>query len=226
MLDEPGRPGGPSIRALDLAFCRNGTKLIDGLCLAVPAGASAVIMGPSGAGKTTLLRLLAGLLQPTAGQVLYAGGVSRPAAAFVFQGSALFDSLTVMENISFPWRRQSPRDQGARAAELLAQVGLGREILRLYPADLSGGMQKRVAIARALAQGPEILFLDEPTAGLDHDSARKICAILRDLRIGRGLTMVVATHSRQCAREVGTAVYRLAGGILVPADLTAAAQEE
>jgi phospholipid/cholesterol/gamma-HCH transport system ATP-binding protein len=217
---------GSAISIIDLSFYRDDTIIIEHLNLRIAAGICSVIMGPSGSGKTTFLKLLAGLLSPTDGKIVFENALKKPTTAFVFQNAALFDSLTILENITFAWRRQKIKDKAYRAAQLLEEVGLTSDILPLYPANLSGGMQKRVAIARALAQEPSILFLDEPTAGLDHENADRICSILQRLKSMQGCTMVVATHSQRFAREVGDFICSLAHGVLQPVDLIGSVMEE
>jgi len=166
-----------------------------------------VIMGESGCGKSTLMRALVGLLPPFAGEVRIAGvslwdlDPDRRAAlqcrlGVAFQSGALWSSLTLAENLALPLRRHTALDAGVIAdlvAYRLALVGLGG-LEESYPHELSGGMRKRAAIARALALDPELLFLDEPTAGLDPLNARHIDELLLELRAGLGTTMVVVTH--------------------------------
>ena len=166
-----------------------------------------VVMGESGCGKSTLMRALVGLLPPAAGRVVIDGlslweiEPERRAAlqrriGIAFQSGALWSSLTLAENLALPLRRHTGLDATAIAdlvAYRLALVGL-EGLEELYPHELSGGMRKRAAIARALALDPGLLFLDEPTAGLDPLNARHIDELLLELRAGLGTTMVVVTH--------------------------------
>jgi phospholipid/cholesterol/gamma-HCH transport system ATP-binding protein len=196
----------------------------DGLDLDVLEGETLAVLGPSGAGKSVLLKLIIGLLRPDGGSVLV-GGVDvaqleeenlrdvRRKVAMLFQGSALFDSMSVGENVAyglyehFRWPAEKVQ---ARVAECLEQVGLaGIEAMR--PADLSGGMKKRVALARALAPGPEIILYDEPTTGLDPTNKRRINELIRTLQKQLGVTSVVITHDIDAALAVADRVALLGG---------------
>lgn len=153
------------LQGLRLAFGRQ--EVLKGVDMTLASGESVVIIGPSGVGKTVLLKAIIGLYEPSAGKIVIEG---TPRFGMLFQRSGLFDSLPVWENIAFRLlqTRQVTREQArALALEKLALVGLAQAEADLYPAELSGGMQKRVGIARAIADDPDILLLDEPTAGLD-----------------------------------------------------------
>lgn len=190
--------------------------VLSGLNFTVETGTVLAILGTSGGGKTTLLRCLAGLLIPTEGRVLVAGydvktqaEEARAHTGFVFQYSALFDSLTVEENVLFGLvrRRRIGRKEGrAIAEELLRNVGL-TDVLDKRPAELSGGMRKRVGLARALALEPQVLFYDEPTSGLDPVTAYTIDRLIVETGQRIGATSVVVTH------DVGS-VHRIADEVL------------
>ena len=182
-------------------------KVLDDINLTVSHGQTVSLLGRSGTGKSVLLRLLIGLDAPDSGQVSI-GGVDittlpteelnriRNKLGFVFQQAALYDSLTLAENVEFPLKRQtklSPDERREKAKTLLASVGLERDLDKL-PSQISGGMKKRAGLARALALDPEIVFFDEPTAGLDPISASEIGQLISDLGKQRGTTSVVATH--------------------------------
>jgi phospholipid/cholesterol/gamma-HCH transport system ATP-binding protein len=166
------------------------------------------VVGGSGTGKSVLLRTIIGLNRPTSGSVRVFGDnlLTLPAEArskverrfgVLFQSGALFSSLTVAENIALPLTEHArlPRDEARRLADVkLALAGLPRESANKFPAQLSGGMVKRAALARALALDPEILFLDEPTAGLDPISAAAFDHLLVTLRNALGLTVFLVTH--------------------------------
>ncbi|MGL6043702.1 MAG: ABC transporter ATP-binding protein, partial [Sandaracinobacteroides sp.] len=167
------------IRGLKKAF---GAKtVLDGVDLDVMPGQSLVVIGGSGTGKSVLLKCILAILRPDAGSILLDGqelvGLSgraleqsRARFGMLFQGGALFDSLPVWRNVTFALtqgRVGSSARMRALAVDVLAQVGLDARVADLRPAELSGGMLKRVALARAIAAGPEILFFDEPTTGLD-----------------------------------------------------------
>ena len=181
--------------------------VLRGVSFALDKGTTLAIMGGSGAGKTVLLRIAAGLVRPDAGHVALFGTriermreeamlALRRRTGFVFQGAALFDSLSVFENVAYPLREHTRLSEGEvtdRVHRFLALVGLpGTD--DLLPAALSGGMRKRVGIARALVVEPEVVFFDEPTAGLDPTNARLVAELLAALRTGVCDTAVVVTH--------------------------------
>lgn len=178
------------------------------LDFSVAAGEVVGLVGGSGSGKTTLLREMLGLLRPTAGQIFVFGHDIESAAPAVqrdirrrlgmlFQHGALFSALSVFDNVAFPLRELKCLDEDwiRRLVHLkLAMVELLPEHGRLMPAELSGGMVKRVALARALALEPELLLLDEPTAGLDPDRSAGFVALIRQLQRELGFTVVMVTH--------------------------------
>jgi phospholipid/cholesterol/gamma-HCH transport system ATP-binding protein len=182
-------------------------EVLRGVDLDVAPSELMVIIGRSGGGKSVLLRHLLGLVRPDAGRVVIDGedvvalqgrALDRVRERFgvVFQGGALFDSLTVLENVLFPIRerRRIPAaDLLPRAREALAQVGLA-EMGHKYPAEISGGMRKRVAIARALVTEPQVVFLDEPTTGLDPILVNSIHHLVVELHRKFGFTAVMVSH--------------------------------
>lgn len=191
------------------------------LDLRVEAGELLSIVGGSGSGKTVLLRQILGLERPAAGEVRVLG---RPAAhlgapgaasrvGMLFQHGALFSAFSVLDNIAFPLNelRTLPPELVRDAALVkLQMVGLEPAQAHKMPADLSGGMVKRVALARALVMDPPLLLLDEPTAGLDPDSADAFCDLLRELHRELGLTVVMVTHDLDTIFELSTRVAVLA----------------
>ncbi|MGB8299891.1 MAG: ATP-binding cassette domain-containing protein [Azonexus sp.] len=194
------------------------------LDLRVERGQIVGLVGGSGSGKTTLLRQILGLIQPTAGTVRLfgqdlggAGAVSQSAMlrrlGMLFQGGALFSALPVFDNIAFPLREIKRLDEDwiRRLVNLkLALVELETEHGRLMPAELSGGMVKRVALARALALEPELLLLDEPTAGLDPDRSRSFVKLLGQLQGELGLTVIMVTHDPETLAGLATHIAVLA----------------
>ncbi len=203
-----------------------GPKVVlDGLSFRVEPGESFVILGGSGSGKSVLLRQLNGLERPDRGRVLFDGidlsGLEerelfplRLRIAMLFQSGALFDSMTVYDNVAFPLRQEGNREEeeiAARVRELLARVRLP-EIEAKMPAALSGGMRKRVALARSLALGPEVVLYDEPTTGLDPRTSATIGALIQSLQRDLEVTSIVVTHDLALARRVGDRVAFLERG--------------
>lgn len=198
-----------------------GKPVLAGVDLAVGQGESLCVIGQSGTGKSVLLKCVLGLIAPDGGQILWQGrpleGGARPAflARFgmLFQGAALFDSLTVWQNVAFRLRQRMPDAQArAIAVEKLARVGLGPETAGLMPAELSGGMAKRVGLARAIADDPEVIFFDEPTTGLDPIRARRINALIRGIVTETGATAITITHDMESVRAIGDRVALLQDG--------------
>lgn len=201
----------------------DGGDALDGIDLVVRDNESVVVIGPSASGKTVLLKTIIGLLRPEAGEVAVAGrdgpgpGGTGPArAAMLFQRAALFDSMPVWQNVTFGQARALPRREAMETAIAhLANVGLGAEVAPLYPAELSGGMQKRVGLARALATAPDILLLDDPTAGLDPVTARRITDLIRDNSRKLRASAVVVTSDMASARALADRMVMLHRGRLV-----------
>ena len=194
------------------------------LDLRVEPGQIVGLVGGSGSGKTTLLRQIIGLLHPAAGSVrLFGHDLAAVSAVdqramlrrlgMLFQGGALFSALPVFDNIAFPLRELRCLDEDwiRRLVNLkLAMVELKPEHGKLMPAELSGGMVKRVALARALALEPELLLLDEPTAGLDPDRSRTFADLLRELKSELHLTVIMVTHDLDTLARLATHVAVLA----------------
>jgi phospholipid/cholesterol/gamma-HCH transport system ATP-binding protein len=204
-------------------------QVLKGLDVQVETGESLVVIGGSGSGKSVLIKCIIGLMRPDAGSVRIDGrettnlsGAAREAVrskfGMLFQGSALFDSLRVWENVAFgliEGERMARREAKEVALAKLAAVGLEPTVAELYPAELSGGMQKRVALARAIAKEPEIIFFDEPTTGLDpimSDVINKlILKCVRDL----GATAVSITHDMVSARFIADRIAMIHDGRIV-----------
>ncbi len=217
-------------------------RVLDGVSFEVPAGCGFVILGRSGTGKSVTLKHIIGLVRPDSGRVfvdddeiprLRGRDLSRVRRkiGFLFQNAALFDSISVGENVAFPLRRHTRLAEAeirARAEEKLASVGLAREYDRM-PADLSGGMRKRAGLARALALDPRILLVDEPSAGLDPITAGEIDALLLGLKRHGSTTLIVVTHNIPSARRLGDELVVLHEGHVVargtPAELERSGDE-
>lgn len=211
------------IRAEGLHKSFGRKQVLRGVSFEVPKGQSLVVIGGSGTGKSVLLKCLLGLERAERGRVEVAGLTDpRPHAlaqhvGMLFQGSALFDSLPVWQNVAFRLMRGTGhmgRAEGrSLAVEKLARVGLGPEVADLYPAELSGGMQKRVGLARAIAGDPPVLFFDEPTAGLDPIMAAVINALIRGIVTEMGATALTITHDMRTVRDVADRVAMLHQGV-------------
>jgi phospholipid/cholesterol/gamma-HCH transport system ATP-binding protein len=207
-----------------------GSKhVLNNLSVGVEKGRSLVVIGGSGTGKSVMLKCILGLLHPDSGDIRVAGesviglkGAARDQYlqrfGMLFQGSALFDSLTVWQNVAFGliqgrnMERKRARDI---AIEKLGQVGLGTEVANLYPAELSGGMQKRVGLARAIAADPEIIFFDEPTTGLDPIMADVINNLIVDCVKRLGATTISITHDMASARKIADDIAMIYKGAII-----------
>ena len=215
------------IELIDVHKSFDGHEVLRGLSLELHKAETLVIMGGSGSGKTVTLRIVAGLTRPDRDQVRVFGrnieGLSeeellplRRRMGYVFQGAALFDSLSVHENVAYPLRehtRLSEEEIHRRVVHFLSLVGLDELVLPLLPAELSGGMRKRVGIARALISEPEVLLFDEPTAGLDPTNSKLVGELIAELR-DRGVcdTSMVVTHDLELTKTVATRVAILIEG--------------
>ncbi len=202
-------------------------KVLDDVTLDVAEGSAFCLLGRSGTGKSVTLKHIIGLLRPDEGHVFVHGkDVStlggrelsdvRRSMGFLFQNAALFDSITVGENVAFPLRRHTDwPDSKIRevARARLADVGLEDDYDKM-PAELSGGMRKRAGLARAMALDPDILLVDEPSAGLDPITAREIDQLLVDLK-KKGATIVVVTHNIPSARFIGDEFAMLHDGRVI-----------
>jgi phospholipid/cholesterol/gamma-HCH transport system ATP-binding protein len=212
------------LQGVTKSFGRNA--VLRGVDLTIPSGQSMVIIGGSGTGKSVLLKCILGLVQPDGGTITLDGEdvtkVQRDAflARFgmLFQGGALFDSMRVWENVAFRLLRGEKRLPKAEAREVavekLRRVGLTPAVADLYPAELSGGMQKRVGLARAIAAEPEIIFFDEPTTGLDPIMSGVINDLIREIVTEMGATAMTITHDMSSVRAIADRVAMLHGGVI------------
>jgi phospholipid/cholesterol/gamma-HCH transport system ATP-binding protein len=228
-IKRPMNAAVPKIRLRNLRKSFGAKLVLDGIDLDVMPRTSMVVIGGSGSGKSVLLKCVLGLIEPDDGTIEIDGRdilclpraereAVRARIGMLFQNGALFDSLPVWENVSFgllAQRRTGRAEARQRAAEILAQVGLAASVGELYPAELSGGMQKRVALARAIAAQPDIMFFDEPTTGLDPIMGAVIDGLIADLVKRLGSTAVAITHDMASARRIGDFAAMLHQGRIV-----------
>jgi len=221
--------GAPKIAVSGLHKSFGAKKVLRGVDLSVGIGESLVVIGGSGSGKSVLIKCILGLLRPDSGSILVDGretvGLTgnerekmRRQFGMLFQGSALFDSLRVWENVAFgliQGERMDRRQAKEIALRKLGAVGLEAPVGELFPAELSGGMQKRVALARAIAKEPAVIFFDEPTTGLDPIMAdvinKLIIKCVRDL----GATAVSITHDMVSARHIADRIAMIYEGRII-----------
>lgn len=214
------------LKGLKKSFGRQ--SVLRGVNLRFAEGTTTVVLGPSGSGKSVILKHIAGLLKPDAGEVWYDGaridhlseralGPMRRQTGFLFQLSALFDSMTIRENLEFPLVEHTsltPAERGERVAEALSVVDLSGSEAK-FPAQLSGGQQRRAALARAIILKPRLMLYDEPTTGLDPIRSDGISDLILKLRRESGLTGVVVTHDLACMRKVADRVVMLYDGMII-----------
>src|SRR6187399_3046324 len=195
--------------------------------LTIGKGEVVVVIGPSGSGKSTLCRAINRLETIDKGTITLDGqplpqegkalASLRAEVGMVFQSFNLFAHKTILENVTLgpiKVRKQGKAEAEKRATELLERVGVGHQAGK-YPAQLSGGQQQRVAIARALAMEPKVMLFDEVTSALDPELVGEVLAVMRDLAVSTGVTMIVVTHEMQFAREVADRVVFMDNGVIV-----------
>lgn len=203
----PNQPSPLSLHGITKAFGEN--LVLRGSSLSLPAGTSTALIGPSASGKSVLLKCAAGLHSIDQGRIDVLGQADigdwsdlRPRIGILFQRNALFDSMKVWENVAFPLRRHGMAKAAAwtEAIRLLALVGLDERAARGMPKDLSGGMQKRAALARAIAGSPDLLLLDDPTAGLDPVMAASVEQLVRyTMRANKATALIVTADVQNLA---------------------------
>jgi phospholipid/cholesterol/gamma-HCH transport system ATP-binding protein len=236
-------PTEPLVELRDVRKSFDQNQVLRGVSLALQKRTTLAVMGGSGSGKTVLLRIVDGLLRPDSGEVsLFGTRIDRMSeeamlplrrrTGFVFQSAALFDSLSAFENVAYPLREHTNFSLGEitdRVHRFLSLVGLPG-VDDLLPAELSGGMRKRVGIARALVTEPEVVFFDEPTAGLDPTNARLVAELIAELRKGVCDTAIVVTHDIEFAEMVSDRMAILHQGrfadVGTPAEIRASANPD
>ncbi|MBE7446984.1 MAG: ABC transporter ATP-binding protein [Planctomycetia bacterium] len=206
----------------------NGLPVHKGINLSIRKGEIMALLGGSGSGKSVLLKEIIGLMMPDKGDIVVFGKhvtqmkedeliTLRRHVGMLFQGAALFDSLTVFENIAYPLREHlqlTEKELQERVAEKLRLVGLSGIELKM-PAELSGGMKKRVGLARAIATEPDIILYDEPTTGLDPMAAQRINELIVELQRELGVTTIIVTHDLHCVRTVSNRIAMLHEGKII-----------
>ncbi len=222
-MSEPEKTPEPLIALEEVGMTFQNHPVLRGITLRIPRGQTLAVIGESGCGKTVMLKLLIGLLRPTTGRVAFDGHEiaslndrdltkQRLRFGFLFQGAALFDSLTVYDNVAFGLREQRRLGE-AQIREIVAQrlqeVGLPANVETKKPAELSGGMRKRVGLARALAIDPEVMLYDEPTTGLDPIMTDVINELILQVRQRHPVTSVVVTHEMKTVYKVADRVVML-----------------
>jgi len=222
--------GAPVVAVENLRKSFGSQNVLSGISLSVKRGETLAVLGRSGTGKSVLLRLIIGLEKPDSGSIRIhsqdiAGltldrlGEIRKKMGFLFQHAALYDSLTVEQNVAFPLqhhkKNMSRSERSDRVRTLLAEVGMDAAGEKM-PSDISGGMQKRVGLARALALEPDILLLDEPTAGLDPISSAEIDDLVLKLQAEHHMASIVVTHDLHSAKAIADRLALLKdGGVVI-----------
>lgn len=219
----------PMIRMSNVKKSFGEKHVLRGVNLEVNKGESLVVIGGSGTGKSVLLKNILGILEPDEGTIEVDGEVTTHIRGrarvelmhkfgMLFQGAALFDSLPVWENVAFGLihGEKMPKPQAREiAVEKIHAVGLAGRVADLYPAELSGGMQKRVGLARAIATNPEIIFFDEPTTGLDPIMADVINDLICESVKGLGATALSITHDMASARKIADKIAMIYEGEII-----------
>ncbi len=204
-------------------------QVLRGVDLEVARGQSLVVIGGSGSGKSVMLKNALGLMTPDKGRILFGGEdvtnatgkareTMRARIGMLFQSGALFDSLTVWENVAFRLINSEGtrrKDAKERAIETLKKVRLGSDVAGLYPAEISGGMQKRVSLARSIISEPDLIFFDEPTTGLDPITADAINDLIVEMVRGLGAAAVSITHDMASARKIADEIAMLFEGRII-----------
>lgn len=216
------------VKIRDLRKSFGDNQVLRGFNMELRKGENLVVMGKSGSGKSVMIKCLVGLMLPDSGYVEVLGkdianldrlalDELRSDIGFLFQGSALYDSMTVRENLEFPMRRHRKKFEGIQdtlplVREALENVGLAHT-MDLMPEELSGGMKRRVALARAIILKPKLILYDEPTSGLDPITSKEIIELMRSIQKKYGTSALIITHDVDCARVISERMILLVDGI-------------
>lgn len=217
------------IKVEDLKKSFGEHEVLRGIDLEVEKGSSHVILGGSGTGKSVLIKTIMGLMMPSSGKIsmygLDTGLMSSKErkslltkCGFLFQSGALFDSMNIEDNVTFFASRLYNLTQKKKrdlAAEKLQSVGLSDRVLKLYPSELSGGMQKRASLARTICTDPEIIFFDEPTTGLDPIMSNVINELILNVKKNLGATCITITHDMNTVRVISDKVSMIYEGKII-----------
>ncbi|MCP4782197.1 MAG: ATP-binding cassette domain-containing protein [Fuerstiella sp.] len=212
-----------AIEVSDVRCVFGSQTVLSEVSLRVAAGETVAIVGESGCGKSVTMKVMMQLLRPTSGRLKWFGRdvetlstverqQQRLRLGYLFQGAALFDSLTIYENVAFGMRQTGEQDEQNihnTVLERLDEVGLSSEIVMKRPSEISGGMQKRVGLARALALSPDVMFYDEPTTGLDPVNSRRIDELIHSVQQSRGVTGIIVTHDLRTVQRVADRIVML-----------------
>lgn len=213
----------PAIELNSIGCVFGSQKVLWDLSLQIADGETVAFVGESGCGKSVTMKVMMQLLQPTSGTLHWFGKDVNEMSAqerrqerfrlgYLFQGAALFDSLTVFENVAFGLRQSGETDEKSireNVLDRLQEVGLNSDIVTKRPSEISGGMQKRVGLARALALSPDVMFYDEPTTGLDPVNSRRIDDLILSVRDARGVTGIIVTHDLRTVQRVTDRIIML-----------------
>lgn len=227
-MESTGQNSKPIIIIKDLKKSYGDNHVLNGFNMVLNEGENLVIMGKSGSGKSVMIKCLIGLEKPDSGSIEVMGekidelnrsdlDELRTEIGFLFQGSALYDSMTVRENLEFPLRRHTKKfgtlkDTTPMVMEALESVGLAHTI-NLMPEELSGGMKRRIALARTLILQPKIILYDEPTTGLDPITSKEILILMKSIQKKYNTSAIIITHDVDCARVISNRMILLVDGI-------------
>lgn len=213
----------PAIELEKINCIFGSQKVLWNLSLQISMGETVAFVGESGCGKSVTMKVMMHLLKPSSGSIRWFGKNTadlsteelrqeRFRLGYLFQGAALFDSLTVFENVAFGLRQAGETNENSireNVVDRLEEVGLRSDIVDKRPSEISGGMQKRVGLARALALSPDVMFYDEPTTGLDPVNSRRIDDLILSVRDARGVTGIIVTHDFRTVQRVTDRVVML-----------------